>query len=158
MKPENILIDEEKHAKVADFGISALMKVEDQKDHLASEKVVSLFLSPQLLQGSDEYDEKVDVYAFGMIMYFMLTKGKLPHIKIDEVVDGKSIQIPKSINKVSYSIIKKCLAFLPKDRPSFKAITQTIAKYDFKLIDGVESKIADIKKRVKPILNKKHSK
>ena len=49
--------------------------------------------------------------------------------------------IPKGINKVSHSLIEKCLAASTNDRPSFSQIYEYIIKNEFKIIDGIESEV-----------------
>lgn len=82
LKPENILIDNEDHVKICDFGMSRL---EDFEMTMSSKTagVGSLkFKAPEVLNESTKYNEKVDVYSFGVILYFILTRGSYPKINI----------------------------------------------------------------------------
>ena len=45
-------------------------------------------MAPELLQERTDYDEKVDVYAFGVVVFQILMKGEFPRIGIAEVISG----------------------------------------------------------------------
>ena len=74
LKPQNILLDEDGRAKIADFGIS---KVKDPaKSYLTkmtAENGTPMYMSPEQMNGS-KVDEKVDTYALGCIMNEMWTR------------------------------------------------------------------------------------
>ena len=63
MKPTNILIDG--LVKIADFGISKLMTIEEptMTRGIGSQK----FMAPEIINEEDHYNEKVDVYSFGVL-------------------------------------------------------------------------------------------
>ncbi|KAK8845264.1 hypothetical protein M9Y10_021458 [Tritrichomonas musculus] len=65
--PSNILISEDGTVKVCGFGISHLMAIKDQVLIYGQEN-----LAPELLN-ENEYDQKADVFSFGIIVFFMLT-------------------------------------------------------------------------------------
>lgn len=75
LKPENILLDFKDYnkfdAKVADFGFSCLYDnsgVNKLKDHLGT----PAYMAPEILNHKS-YDEKVDVYAFGVVIFMLLS-------------------------------------------------------------------------------------
>lgn len=98
------------------------------------------FMPPEILN-DEEYDQKIDVYAFGIIVYFILTKGEYPRIGIAEVAAGKKAPIPKGINDFAKNLILRCWATNSKNRPSFSQIADDIKKNKFMLIDGIEKEI-----------------
>ena len=53
-----------------------------------------LYLPPEILRGDDSYDQSVDVYAFSMIAYEIVT-GNQPFSEL-----GQSISPFKLINKI----------------------------------------------------------
>ena len=144
LKPENILIDCEDHVKISDFGMSRL---EDFEMCMSSKTagVGSLkFKAPEVLNESTSYNEKVDVYSFGVILYFILTRGSFPKINIIDIGLGKKAQIPKCVNELSRNLINQCWSTDPDDRPSFSELVEIIKENKFKLIDGVEKEITYI--------------
>ena len=148
LNPKTILIDNEKHVKISSFGISIFLNHADQ---IKSEIENIFCLAPQLFN-DDGYDEKVDVFAFGIIMQFILTRGKGPFLSPEDISSGKKIRVPKTVNRLSFSIISRFLFYSPDERPSFISLAKTIKKNNFMLIDGIESKIPMLKNYLKLIV------
>lgn len=145
LKPENILIDETGHIKLSDFGIACIVEADNQTQTKTIGVGTLKFMAPELLQERTDYTNKVDVYSFGVVVFFILTGGKMPKISIADQSNGKQASIPNSINEISRKLIKSCWSKEAKDCPSFSGIINFIKKNKFKLIDGVESCIDEIK-------------
>ena len=69
VKPENILLDENFNAKVADFGLSKLID-RDQSQVVTIMRGTPGYLAPEWL--SSVITEKVDVYSFGVVLLEIL--------------------------------------------------------------------------------------
>ncbi|KAK8857530.1 hypothetical protein M9Y10_015935 [Tritrichomonas musculus] len=147
LKPRNILIGKDGHIKISDFGISKLMSSEDQS--MTGGVGTQRFMAPEIIDESDIYDEKVDVYSFGVVLFFILTGGELPKIKISEILRGKKAPIPTKISDITRDLINKCWNFESKDRPSFTEINEYIESKDFNLIELSDSEIYEVKEKVK---------
>lgn len=143
LKPENILIDEKCHIKLSDFCISILANDDVKSSKLLNASTL-VYMAPELLTKSPIYSNKVDVYSFGILVYYILTGGKVPKVSVGEVINPKKFQLPKNINKISRDLIVHCWFASPKERPSFAQIVSFIKSNKFKLIDGVEKNFADI--------------
>lgn len=145
LKPENILIDEEGHVRLSDFGISCVV----DKDNVNQSKTTGVgsikFMAPELLNEETHYDNKVDVYSFGIVLFFILTGGEMPDIKLCDQTIGKKAEIPNCVNRVSKDLIKRCWQKDADDRPSFVEIVEFIQANNFNLIDGIENQIPQIK-------------
>ena len=88
LKPENIMLefkgDQITKLKLIDFGLSCF-----QQDRKAMEtKCGTLnYTAPEILTGK-EFDPRVDVFALGVIMYFMI-RGSLPFYNDDQFIVAK---------------------------------------------------------------------
>jgi serine/threonine protein kinase len=71
LNPANILLDENMEPKVADFGLSKFVQP-GQSMYQTMRDGTSQFMAPELYL-EEGYDFKVDVYAFGVIMFMIVT-------------------------------------------------------------------------------------
>lgn len=69
IKPENILIDGEKNIRLADFGLSAVLKHQKLRAGCGTLP----YMAPEMLR-QEPYDEKADVWSVGVVLYQMLTR------------------------------------------------------------------------------------
>ncbi|GAY34892.1 hypothetical protein CUMW_284700, partial [Citrus unshiu] len=74
IKPQNILLDDNFNAKVADFGLSKLID-RDQSQVVTTMKGTPGYLAPEWL--SSVITEKVDIYSFGVVMLEILCGRKV---------------------------------------------------------------------------------
>jgi len=77
LKPENVLVDGDDHLKIADFGTAMLAGARRLTwRHLSESLGTPDYMSPEQIQG-ERGDPRSDVYAWGVMMYEMLT-GRVP--------------------------------------------------------------------------------
>lgn len=98
------------------------------------------------LDSEGKIKEKVDVYAFGVILFFIVTKGKYP--KYSGPGRYENVRLSGTINKLSRDIIKSCWSNFPENRPSFDEIINLIVKNNFILIDGIDDEFPQIRQRL----------
>jgi tRNA A-37 threonylcarbamoyl transferase component Bud32 len=89
VKPENVFLlkrNDQDFVKVVDFGISKSLRTsetaaEDQIRLTQTGMVLGtpLYMSPEQARGDDDLDQRIDVYAVGVIMYELAT-GRVPFI------------------------------------------------------------------------------
>ncbi|XP_028760257.1 integrin-linked protein kinase 1 [Neltuma alba] len=108
LEPSNILRDDSGHLKVADFGVSKLLKVaktvkEDKP--VTSEDTSWRYVAPEVYK-NEEYDTKVDVFSFALILQEMV-EGCPPFRAMPEK------EVPK--------------AYVANERPQFKASSKVYA-------------------------------
>lgn len=119
LKLENILLDKDNHVKLGDFGLCSF--IEKDTEIMSYTQMVGTinYMAPELVKGRKDYNEKVDVYAFGVVVFMILTNGEKPDITIFDVGAGKKAPIPKSVSSFSKKLIEKCWSFEASERPSF---------------------------------------
>ena len=82
LKPDNIFIsrvgERENLVKLLDFGISKVLENDNPSDLTATGMVLgtAYYLAPEQARGSKKIDQRVDVYAMGVILYEALTGGR----------------------------------------------------------------------------------
>lgn len=75
LKPQNILVNKNFIIKIADFGLSRAISFEKRP---YTQEVLSLwYRAPELLFGSNEYGEAIDIWSIGCIFAFMALKNTL---------------------------------------------------------------------------------
>ena len=121
LKTLNVLLDSRNQPKICDFGIS--MKKGGNTNLNKSFGTASIM--PPEQHKKLEYNESVDVYAFGIMLWEMLTR-EIPFDGIDQAqiiyavaMKGKRPLIPNNTPKLLDLLIRKCWNQNPQDRPSF---------------------------------------
>eukprot|EP00164_Ancoracysta_twista_P004427 GFYU01005975.1.p1 GENE.GFYU01005975.1~~GFYU01005975.1.p1 ORF type:complete len:352 (+),score=116.26 GFYU01005975.1:202-1257(+) len=107
LKPENLLIDNEGHAKVTDFGFAKM--VEDRTFTLCG---TPEYLAPEILENKGHH-KGVDYWAFGVLIYEMLA-GYPPfyhedHLTMYRYILAGKIDFPKSFDSSAKDLVKKLL-------------------------------------------------
>ncbi|CAL1410450.1 unnamed protein product [Linum trigynum] len=98
LEPSNILRDDSGHLKVADFGVSKLLTVKEKKP-LTCQDTSCRYMAPEVFR-NEEYDTKVDIFSFALIL--------------QEMIEG----YPPFYNKEDPDVLK---AYAGTERPPFKA-------------------------------------
>ena len=144
LKPTNILIATDGTIRISDFGISKLMSPEEQNSVVGTQK----FMAPEILNEED-YDEKVDVYSFGVLAFFVLSGGQMPAIKLRDQFRGKKAEIPSTFTTFAKDLIDSCWNFDPDDRPSFSEICEQLNEKCHMLLNLSKPEIEELKNLMK---------
>lgn len=132
LEPSNILRDDSGHLKVADFGVSKLLKVTSRVKEdrcLTSKETTCRYLAPEVFR-SEEYDNKVDVFSFALILQEMI-EGLPPFSEKQdsEVPDAYALKErpPFRAPAKNYAhgikeLIVECWNENPAKRPTFRQI------------------------------------
>ena len=118
LKPENILIDAKGHIKLTDFGLSKTIELNmDNKAYTICGTLQ--YLAPEIIKG-EGYNESVDWWSLGIIMFEMLT-GRLPFkFKLDGQPDlniyKKKIVFPSWMEENAKDLIINLLNIDPEKR------------------------------------------
>lgn len=141
LKTQNILIDDDYHPKICDYGLSRCFPYLLTKSiQLITEgkNGSPIYVAPEMLANPEEqYGPQVDVYAFGIITYEVITK-KEPYfelgdsISIEELVDKiKNDYRPQNIEGISekmWELITQCWSQNVQERPSFEEIYSKLSQ------------------------------
>ena len=141
LKPSNVLLDENHHPHLCDFGSSRAVVKEVTMTPLPP--VTLYYAAPELCAEDVSYNEKIDVYAFGMTLYEIVT-GKLALRHLNQmqfpvfISSGKRPEIPESVLPFTRGLIERCWAQDPSQRPSFGEVYNYLMDGDFRLFDDVD--------------------
>jgi serine/threonine-protein kinase len=134
LKPSNVLMDDQGHLKVVDFGIaSAGAQAESTLTQTGSIIGSPAYLAPERAKGLDA-DERSDIYSLGIVAYYMFS-GKLPYVgRPMEVIarhrDGDApplLEVNKSASPEVSSLITRMMEVDPADRPqTMKAVRNEV--------------------------------
>ncbi|KAL3715489.1 hypothetical protein ACJRO7_007253 [Eucalyptus globulus] len=145
IKSTNILLDEKHRAKVADFGTSKSVSL-DQTHVTTLVQGTFGYLDPEYFQSS-QFTDKSDVYSFGIVLVELLT-GQKPILSMKEK-EGRSLatyfiismeenhlfdivdaQVLKEGKKEEIALVanlaKRCLNLNGRNRPTMKEVTMVL--------------------------------
>ncbi|HLX80207.1 MAG TPA: serine/threonine-protein kinase, partial [Burkholderiales bacterium] len=121
VKPANVMLDEQRRVKLADFGVA---RVQDSDLSAAGTMVgTPAFMSPEQIQGQ-KIDRRTDIFSAGVVLYQLLT-GEQPFKGAGAWTVAKQIMqedppLPSSfVSNVSPAfdeIVERALAKRPADR------------------------------------------
>ena len=130
LKPENILLEskdkENLDVKIADFGFSCIFDPHEGLDLVLGSP---LYMAPEIITGKN-YNEKVDIWAIGVITY-MLLSGRNPFPgKNKKDVKRLIVEVPvnleksiwKKVDPLAKDFIQKALVKDPNNRYSAKQL------------------------------------
>lgn len=143
LEPSNILRDDSGHLKVADFGLSKLQRVAKSAKgdrSMAFQDFSWRYMAPEVFN-SEEYDTKVDVFSFALILQEMI-EGCSPFSSMLERDVPKAYcagdRPPFSALEKKYpyglkELIEQCWSEKPYKRPTFSHIIKRLEEIANKL-------------------------
>ena len=146
LKPNNILVDSNGTIKICDFGISKLMTIEEQTTTLGPG--TQKFMAPEIINEEEVYNEKVDVYSFGVVLFFILSSGEMPKIKLFDIPNGKKAEIPEYFTTFAKKLIYECWNLDPNERPSFDEILKQLDKNNYNIMKLSSEEVQNVKNLV----------
>lgn len=136
LKSLNVMVDENR-ALIADFGLS---KVRKQLGSVASSGTASLsgtpaFVAPEMLAGQSARPP-ADVYAFAMVCYEVLSKGRYPFddqpsiaaLLYKVAVAAERPDRPEGVDDRVWQLVEQCWAQDPQNRPDFVTVRDRLTE------------------------------
>ena len=130
LKPQNLLIDGSGHVKIADFGLAKVidqvkLKSMDENYVMTGETGSYRYMAPEVFR-HEKYSEKVDVYAFGMLLYQLTSPNGAPpldHLGTVAAAEAMSLRherpiISPKVSPLLKQLIQGCWHPDPAFRPS----------------------------------------
>ena len=124
LKTQNILLDKNLDMKLCDFGLTKLKsELNSGSGQFAG---TPCYMAPELFDRKF-YDDKVDIFAFGTVVWEIYTQ-KIPYFNCEaleikqKVTKGEELICSSIVPKQIASLIEKCRRVKPSERPSFSDI------------------------------------
>jgi uncharacterized RDD family membrane protein YckC len=139
IKPSNCFVDADGTVKVGDFGLSISTLARDVRAELQDSgfQGTPQFAPPEQLRG-DPLDVRADIYAVGATLYYLLT-GRPPFdakdlrelvAKVTNDTPVSPRQIRPEIPSALGTVVMKCLAKTPAERPSsYAALAEALRPF-----------------------------
>ncbi|XP_017786059.1 PREDICTED: tyrosine-protein kinase transmembrane receptor Ror2 [Nicrophorus vespilloides] len=127
----NCLIDEHMVVKIADFGLSQKIYLQDYYKGDEHDAIPVRWMPLESIL-YNKYTPESDVWAFGVCLWEIFSFALQPYYGMthEEVVKflkaGNVLLCPENTPAPIYELMKSCWAQKPSDRPSFRLIHQTL--------------------------------
>ncbi|XP_042147609.1 hepatocyte growth factor receptor-like isoform X1 [Ixodes scapularis] len=129
----NCMLSEDFIVRVADFGLSRDVY---EKDYYSGDnkktKLPVKWMAPESLE-KGIYNHKTDVWAYGVLLWELMTRGVTPYPEVDNwdiinfLQQGRRMQQPTFCPTMLYEIMLQCWDHDPKKRPSFARLVTDVS-------------------------------
>jgi len=125
----NVLVTEENICKVADFGFSREVMVNNIYERKSEGRLPIRWMAPESLY-DNIYTTKSDVWSFGVLMWEIVTLGSTPYPGMSgsevmkKVKEGQRLDKPEHCDRLIYNIMFYCWDKDATERPSFTQLVK----------------------------------
>ena len=142
LKTANVLLSDEAHAKVTDFGLSTTFK--PAGDEYTAEKGTYRQMAPEIVLRKP-YTHKVDVYSYGMLLWETLHPGQEPFAGLMPLQAAFAVAMQQSRPTICLrdehadygALITACWDGAPDNRPEMAAV-ETLTAQKFAALDATD--------------------
>jgi len=151
LKTKNLLVGENNIIKICDFGLSQVKLSPNtiMKDPPNGAKGTPIWMAPEILC-NQPFDEKCDVYSFGLILWSMLTREE-PYLEYEDLntfrtdICHRNVRpvIPNDCVPSLSNLIQRCWHRNPRNRPTFEEIVRELEYIlvDYSIYDYIGRKL-----------------
>lgn len=89
IKTDNIFVSDLGEYKLGDFGVARRL---ENSTGVMSKRGTPMYMAPELVRG-EKYNEQVDIYSLGIVLYKLLNKGYFPFINSEnQIVNNEMME------------------------------------------------------------------
>ncbi|XP_053394695.1 tyrosine-protein kinase Src42A-like [Mercenaria mercenaria] len=153
LKTENVFVCGLNELKIVHPKLPGLMKASDNDKHLKGENEWQ-WTAPEAIDDEDKFSIKSDVWSFGVLLYELVTFGKIPYAGLVEedtirrLHEGSRIPEPKGDPELCpvafYVTMLECWHRRPECRPTFYFLGDFIHEFDVAVEADTRFQYADI--------------
>jgi serine/threonine protein kinase len=116
IKPENVLLDTDRHVKLADFGWSNVLQAASKRKTFCG---TLDYLAPEMIRG-EGHDESLDMWSMGVLLYEMAC-GRSPfgaktQDQTCKRILRRELRFPEGTDAEVRDLVEQLLQITPRDR------------------------------------------
>jgi serine/threonine protein kinase len=141
LKPGNILVNGRGQAVISDFGVSCF---ESEPQTLAPDAGTVNYSAPEQLTTGAICTRQIDVFAFALVMYEILTgtavfpRAEFEFPIVKRILSGDRPAVPDTCGRLMQDLSPRCWSASPRKRPTFDAIIGAFRDAGFQIAPGVD--------------------
>ncbi|XP_049595825.1 tyrosine-protein kinase receptor TYRO3 isoform X3 [Syngnathus scovelli] len=141
----NCMLDENMVVCVADFGLSKKIYSGDYYRQGSVSKLPVKWIALESL-ADNIYTTQSDVWAFGVTMWEVMTRGKTPYPGVENseiyeyLIRGERLKKPAECRQDIYDVMHSCWSPVPKCRPTFQRLVVLLEELRLSFSPGVPCK------------------
>ena len=125
IKAANVMVDDDHHFKLGDFGVARVMEGSKSAHTMAGTED---YMAPEVVQMTG-YRATADLYSLGILLYRMLNNNRNPFLPTEgsltaeirnearlKLLKGVPVPPPMNGSEDLYNVIRKVLSYDPEDR------------------------------------------
>ncbi|KAL7632100.1 UNVERIFIED_CONTAM: hypothetical protein RMT77_017572 [Armadillidium vulgare] len=128
----NVLVSEDRIMKIADFGLARDIHSQDYYRKTSDGRLPVKWMAPEALFHR-VYNTQSDVWAFGILMWEIMTLGGTPYPSVPSVEklfqllrDGHRMEKPPNCSLEIYMLMRECWRYQPNQRPTFRELVEDL--------------------------------
>jgi hypothetical protein len=137
LTPSNILVNVRGEALISDFGLSCL---ESSDDTLTPDGATINYAAPEQFKESAPRKRQVDVYAFGLLVFEILTgtavfpSSEYAFPTLKRIRSGQLPAVPDECGSLMQELLPRCWSRCPEKRPTFDEIIGDFRRAGFRIV------------------------